>query len=266
VGVGVTRKLFTGLKVNCAYSPTNFDPNNVTENPIDLPKLVGGMGEESEVLAMQLYETVYNSVIRTGSPEVAEAAVMLKRAKQTMEDALMNEFADYCDTVPNLDIHEVIDATTTGNRDPRTALPWIGRTDDVNSRHLMSTKEELWPVLSVASAQLCARPLKIYNRIVDRYCGGKFDKLHKMAFLIVGVGAIIGSPDIKDSPVLDIIRHLELEGALVVQYDMFIKDHDILPEMKHNSGRNKFDGILVMHPYNASHWDKYKETMYFCKH
>lgn len=267
VGVGVTRKLFTGLNVHCAYSPTNFDANNVSDKAEDLPKLVGGVDDESELLAMQLYETVYHNVVRTGSPEVAEAAVMLKHAKQTMEDALMNEFADYCDTVPNLDIHRVIDATTTGSRDPRTALPWIGRANDINSKHLMdSTPCHIWPVLGAASEQLVSRPSKIYKKIVDRYCGGKYDMLHKLSFLVVGVGAVLGSPDTKDSPVLDIIRHLELEGAAVTKYDMFVSGYTRLPELKYNSGKHKFDGILVMHPYNVSQWERHDQTTFFCRH
>ena len=268
VGVGITRSLFTGLNFQCSYSPSNFDPSNITDKAEELPKLVGGMDEESEILAMQFYETVYNNVIRTGSPEVAEAAIMLHHAKKTMEDALMNEFSDFCDRVPGLDIHKVIDATTTGSRDPKATLPWIGRTVDTNSQHLMSgTGVNKWPVLSIASEQLVTRPSKIYKSIVDKYCGeGKFDKLHKMAFLVIGVGNAIGSPDTKDSPVLEIIRYLEMEGALVHKYDMFIDKYSELPEMKHNSGRDKFDGILVMHPYNVSMWKKYKQTTFYCRH
>jgi UDP-N-acetyl-D-glucosamine dehydrogenase len=269
VGVGVTRSLFSGLKFHVAYSPSNFDPNNVTDKPSDIPKLIGGMDPESETLAATFYDTVYDNVVMTGSPEVTEAAVMLKFAKQTMEDAIMNEFADFCEGVPGLDIHSVVDATSTGHRGPKTTLPWIGRASDINSHLLMygePATETIWPVLSAASSQLTTRPSKTYKDIVRTYCGGDYEKLHKMAFLVVGVGTVCGSPDVEDSPVFDIIRYLELEGALVVKYDMFIDEYNDMPNMSHNSGGGCFDGILVMHPYNVTVWSKFKQTTFYCRH
>ena len=272
VGVGITRKLFTGLNFHCVHSPTVFDPNNISKNPQNQAKLIGGMDEESEQLAMQFYEPIYNNVVRTGSPEVSEAAVMLQKAKKTVEEALMNEFSDFCEKFPNLNIHEVIDATTVGERDPRASLPWIGRAVDTDSYHLISASVDskrpvsLWPVLTAASDQLTSRPGKIYRSIVDKYANGKFDNLHKMAFLVIGLGNVMGSPDTTNSPILNIINNLKYEGAKVDIYDMFIDEYQDLPDMTYNSGRDKYDGILVMHPYNPQIWKKFKQTTFYCRH
>ena len=270
VGVGVTRKFFTGVEVHCSYSPSQFNPDDSVDDITNkTTKLVGGMDEESEVLAMQFYETIYDTVIRTGSPEVAEAAVMLKSAQETVQEAFINEFSDFCDMV-GLDVHKVIDATSVGHReDPRVKLPWIGRRHDVDSKLLMTIPGLAWPILSAASEQLITRPSTSYKKIVDIYCSGNYDKLHKLAFLVVGLGTVVGSSDTKDSPVLDIIRHLELEGAAVTKYDMFVSRYSTLPELTYNSGRCKFDGILVMHPYMVSMWDDptlRKHTTFFCRH
>lgn len=271
VGVGVTRKMFTGLNFHCIHSPTVFDPNNISQNNQNQPKLLGGMDEESEQLAMQFYEPFYNNVVRTGSPEVSEAAIMLKKAKKTVEEALINEFADFCNQIPNLNVDEVIDASTVGDRDAKTILPWVGRSVDTDSYHLMSSSfknrpTSLWPVLTAASDQLTMRPGKIYRSIVDKYANGKFDNLHKMAFLVVGLGTVMGSPDTTNSPVVDIIGKLEMEGAKVDKYDMFIDEYQELPVMKYNSGRDKYDGILVMHPYNTQTWKQFKQTTFYCRH
>lgn len=270
VGVGVTRKMFTGLNFHCSHSPTVFNPNIIAHSPNNQPKLVGGLDPESEQLAMQFYEQIYSNVVCTGSPEVSEAAVMLKSAKKTVEEALINEFADFCDMVPDLDIHKVIDATTVGDRDPQVVLPWIGRSVDIDSHHLISSAVagrplKFWPVLSASSDQLMARPGKVYRSIVDKYAGGKFDNLHKLAFLVVGLGTVMGSPDTTNSPVMGIINKLELEGAKVDKYDMFIEDYEELPDMEHNSGKPKYNGILVMHPYNPQIWKKYKQTTFYCR-
>lgn len=268
VGVGVTRKLFAGLNVHCSYSPAQFNPDDtVTNIATKCTKLVGGIDQESEIISMQFYNTIYSNVVKTGSPEVAEGALMLKSAQEMIQEAIINEFSDFCDTI-GLDVHEVIDATSAGHRDdPTIKLPWIGRLYD--SKLLMMNSGPKWPIMSVANEQLIHRPLKIYKSIVDRYCAGNYDMLHKLSFLVVGLGTVVGSSDTKDSPVLDIIRYLEMEGAVVSKYDMFVETYCNLPELTYNSGKCKFDGILVMHPYMVSTWDdpKFKkQTTFFCRH
>jgi len=269
LSIGSTRKYFTGVDVHCSYSPSVITHDSTNTEIVEKSiKLVGGLDEESELLAMQFLETIYNNVIRTGTPEVAEAVVMLNAAQVTVQEALINEFADFCDTV-DLDVHQVIDAASVGdNRDKRVKLPWIGRKCDNDSSLTMSSHTDRWPILSVASGRLTTRPSKIYKQIVERFCKGNFDKLHKMAFLVVGVGTTIGSSDMTDSPVLEIIRYLEMEGAAVSKYDMFVDKYSKLPVLKYNSGKCKFDGILVMHPYMTQTWkNEYGNlTMYFCRH
>jgi len=264
VGVGITRKYFSDLHVHCSYSPSCFKPDD-TGNEI-VTKLIGGLDNESEVLATQFYQTIYSNVIRTGSAEIAEAAAMLKAAQETVQEAMINEFADFCDTI-KLDIHKVIDATSVAYRDdPRVKLPWVGRRYDTDSKLLMMNTGQSWPILCAASDHLTNKPAQIYKRIVDIYCLGDYDRLHKMAFLVVGLGTVVGSVHTKDSPVIDIIKHLELEGATVVKYDMFVEKYSKLPELTYNTGKSKFDGILVMHPYMMSMWEGKKETTFFCRH
>jgi UDP-N-acetyl-D-glucosamine dehydrogenase len=257
-GVGVTRNLLSGMQFHGAYSPVVFDPNSVSIKVTDIPKLVGGLDVESELLAKQFYDTVYSNVVMTGSPEVAEAAVLLKSTQTTIEEAVINEFADFCDS-KSIDIHSVIDAATVGTRDARTVLPWVGRAVDIDSQLLMGKRP--WPVLSTASSQLMARPAKVYKSIVNKYCAGDFEKLRKMTFLVVGLGAVRGSTDMENSPVLDIVRYLELEGATVTKYDMLIEEYSTTPSVV-----DDFDGILVMHPYNVSVWEQYEQTTFYCRH
>lgn len=272
VSVGTTRKYFTGIDVHCSYSPSRITQDTTNTEITDKSvKLVGGLDEESEILAMQFLETIYKNVVRTGSTEVSEAVSMLTAAQDTVQEAMINEFSDFCDMV-DVDIHQVIDAASVGNRggtkDARVKLPWIGRRNDIDSRLAIVPTDDFWPVLSEANRCLTSRPTKIYKQIVDRYCKGNFDRLHKLSFLIVGLGTTIGSSDMADSPVLEIIRYLELEGAVVTKYDMFVEGYTQLPVLKYNSGKCKFDGILVMHPYLVQKWkgEFEEQTMYFCRH
>jgi UDP-N-acetyl-D-mannosaminuronate dehydrogenase len=242
------------------------------------------MDEKSELLATEFYKDIDScEIAKTGSvPEIAEGIVMLSNLKRIVEEATMNEFADFCSRVPQLDIQQIIDVD-----DDALCLPWIGKSssnnmddlffcneefsshhmDNTNTKNNKNKNKHCWPVVTAAIEQLMTRPHKIYQQIVEKYCGkSNYDILQKMAFLVVGVGNAVGSHDTSNSPVLDIVRYLEMEGALVEKYDMFVEKYNKMPEMEHNSGRQRFDGILVMHPYNVSVWKKFKQTTFFCIH
>lgn len=266
VGVGTTRKLFGTSGFRVSYSPGRFDNTLIGTKSTDIPKLIGGIDEESERLAMQLYSTVFNTIIRTGSSEVAEGAALLEKSSNIVQKAFLNEFADFCDRI-NLDVHHVIDAAGTCMDKKLLPSPWVGNsTNDMSARHLIYHEDD-WPVLYSATQQLERRPMKIYDRIVNIYCGKEnYDELRKKCFLIVGLGEKIGSTTTRNSPILEIINSLMLEGAKIVKYDMFIDEYSKIPVMKHNSGLPRFDGILVMHPYNIPLWEKYPYTTFFCRH
>jgi UDP-N-acetyl-D-glucosamine dehydrogenase len=221
-------------------------------------KLVGGMDGESEQLAFQFYSTVYTDVVCTGSIEIAEAAILLKHAQRTVTESFINEFADFC-VDKNIDVNKVIDVTTIG--ESKVSLPWIGKSDDSACHHLIGDERARWPILSSASEHITVRPLKTFVSIVDKYCGGDCEKMRKKKFLVVGLGVELGSSDITNSPVIEVIDHMERHGAIVVKYDMMIDGYSELPDIDYD----KINGILVMHPYNVSIWAKFKQTSFYCR-
>jgi UDP-N-acetyl-D-mannosaminuronate dehydrogenase len=263
VGIGMTRKLFKDVDMHVVCSPSNFDSTSMSPLPVDIPKLIGGGDEESEILVMQLFVIIYISVIMCGTAEIAEGAALLEMSNKVVQKAFLNEFADYCTRI-KLDVHHVIDVA----RNTRfIASPWVGNSTNDNSAQQLIYNDDDWPVLSSAALQLERRPALIYERIVERYCGKKnYDELHKKAFLVVGVGEHVGSTSTRYSPVLEIINLLELEGAKVKRFDLYIDGYSEIPTLLHNSGLPKFDGILVMHPYLVSKWEKLPYTTFFCRH
>lgn len=266
VGIGTTRKFFESSKLNAAYCPSRSDTNMVGVHPSEIPKLLGGINEKSEKMAMHLYTSVFNVIVRTGKAEIAEGAILLEKSNAIVQKAFLNEFADFCQRI-DLDVHHVIDAASTGIMKKHMPCPWIGnKTNDMSARHLVFHEKD-WPVLQSAMEQMERRPKQIYEKIVERYCGkNNYDELHKKCFLMVGLGDKIGSSNMRNSPVMEIITSLELEGAKVEKFDLFIEKYSKVPKMEHNSGLPKFDGIIVFHPYLISKWEKYNYTTFFCRH
>src|SRR5262249_44145283 len=71
-----------GLRVGedffLAYSPEREDPGNPLYSTASIPKVVGGIDEQSLELAAVLYAQVVTQVVRVSSPEVAEACKILE--------------------------------------------------------------------------------------------------------------------------------------------------------------------------------------------
>lgn len=95
-----------------AYSPEREDPGRKDQQTSNIPKLVGGMDEESQILAGNLYSIAFREVIPLRSAETAEAAKLLENIYRAVNIALVNELKILFDRM-DIDIWEVIEAAST---------------------------------------------------------------------------------------------------------------------------------------------------------
>jgi UDP-N-acetyl-D-glucosamine dehydrogenase len=106
----------TGLKVGedyyLAYSPEREDPGNPNFSAAGIPKVVGGMEENSLRIAAALYEHAVVNVVSVSSPEVAEACKILENTYRAVNIAMVNELKTLFDRM-GIDVWEVIDAAKT---------------------------------------------------------------------------------------------------------------------------------------------------------
>ena len=106
----------TGLKVGedfyVAYSPEREDPGNPDFTADGIPKVVGGIDEESGKLAEELYKQAIVKIVRVKSPEVAEACKILENTYRAVNIALVNELKVLFDRM-GIDVWDVIDAAKT---------------------------------------------------------------------------------------------------------------------------------------------------------
>ena len=105
-----------GLKVGedyyLAYSPEREDPGNPDFSAAGIPKVVGGMEENSLRIASALYSHAVVNVIPVSSPEVAEACKILENTYRAVNIAMVNELKTLFDRM-GIDVWEVIDAAKT---------------------------------------------------------------------------------------------------------------------------------------------------------
>ena len=90
----------TGLKLDedflLAFSPERVDPGNPQFQTHNIPKVVGGVTDDSTEAAAFLYSQVVNEVHPVSSARVAEAAKLLENTFRAVNIGMANEMARLC--------------------------------------------------------------------------------------------------------------------------------------------------------------------------
>jgi UDP-N-acetyl-D-glucosamine dehydrogenase len=95
-----------------AFSPEREDPGNSSFSTASIPKLVGGVNQDSTEVAAALYSGPIAQVVTVSSSRVAEAAKLLENIYRAVNIALVNELKVTFDRM-GIDIWEVIEAAKT---------------------------------------------------------------------------------------------------------------------------------------------------------
>ena len=95
-----------------AYSPERENPGDATWQAASIPKLVGGVNDQSRDLAAAFYAAVVEHVVVVSSTEVAEAAKITENVYRCVNIALVNELKLAYEQM-GIDIWEVIEASAT---------------------------------------------------------------------------------------------------------------------------------------------------------
>lgn len=225
----------TGLKCGkdffLAFSPERVDPGNKEYHTKNTPKVVGGVTPECTEVAASLYRHVLEGEVFTvSSPAVAEMEKILENTFRNINIALANEMSILCRRM-GIDVWEVIDAAKTkpygfmafypgpglgGHCIPIDPfyLTWKARGYDYHTR-LIETAGE---INNYMPEFVVERISEILNK--DR------KPLNGSKVLLLGAAYKKDIDDLRESPVLKIIEHLEKAQADVIYNDPYIPQFD----------------------------------------
>src|SRR2546430_4246126 len=114
----ILRPIFeeTGLKLDedflLAFSPERVDPGNPEFQTAHIPKVVGGVTDDSTETAAYLYSQILREVHAVTSAHVAEVAKLLENTFRAVNIGMANEMARLCYAL-GIDTWEVIRAAAT---------------------------------------------------------------------------------------------------------------------------------------------------------
>jgi len=101
-----------GVDFYLAFSPERVDPGNPHYQTKNIPKVVGGINDDSTRAAVAFYSQVMDHVVPVSSPSVAEMVKLLENTFRAVNIGLVNELAMMCHRM-DLDVWELIDAAKT---------------------------------------------------------------------------------------------------------------------------------------------------------
>ena len=222
----------TGLKLDedflLAFSPERVDPGNPHFQTHNIPKVVGGVTDDSTAVAALLYSQIVKEVHAVSSARVAEAAKLLENTFRAVNIGMANEMARLCYAL-NIDTWEVIRAAATkpfgfmpfypgpgiGGHciplDPHYLL-WKARQHGFDSRFI-GLAEEVNSRMPDHVVQLIADGLNDARKAMN---GSRV--------LLLGVAYKKDIDDVRESPALSIIDRLRARGADVRYHDPFVKE------------------------------------------
>lgn len=222
----------TGLKLDedflLAFSPERVDPGNPDYQTHNIPKVVGGVTDDSTEASTCLYSQVVKQVHSVSSARVAEAAKLLENTFRAVNIGMANEMARLCYAL-NIDTWEVIRAAATkpfgfmafypgpgiGGHciplDPHY-LSWKARQHGFDSRFIGLAEE-------VNS--------RMPDHVVQLVSDGLNDDRKSMngaRVLLLGVAYKRDIDDVRESPALSIIDRLRSKGCEVSYHDPFVRE------------------------------------------
>ncbi len=217
-----------GETVFVAYSPERVDPGNIKFKTKNTPKVVGGITENCTAVASMLYRNVLEGdVFEVSSPAVAEMEKIFENTFRHINIALANEMAILCERM-GIDVWEVIDAAKTkpygfmafypgpglgGHCIPIDPfyLTWKAREYNYHTR-LIEIAGEINNSMPEFVVDRCMR---ILNE------DGKALRGSKIA--VLGVSYKKDIDDTRESPVLNILKLMQKQGADFSVADPFVE-------------------------------------------
>jgi UDP-N-acetyl-D-glucosamine dehydrogenase len=220
----------SGLKVEqdifLAHSPERVDPGNQRYTTKNTNKVVGGVGPESQRLAVAFYSQTIDRVVPVSSSQAAEMVKVYENTFRAVNIALVNEMALLCDRM-GLNVWEVLEAAFTK---PFGIMPFFpgpgvgGHCIPLDPHYLeWKAREFNFNTHFIALAGEINRKMPEFVRDKSlRVLNTLGLAPSKSKVLALGVSYKRDLGDFRESPAVEVIKLLRCEGADVVYHDPYV--------------------------------------------
>ena len=275
---GTTRELMlpvlceSGLSLGqdffVAYSPEREDPGNAQFTASSIPKVIGGLDDDSRELAIALYSHAVVKTVPVSSCEVAEACKILENTYRSVNIAMVNELKVLFQKI-GIDIWEVIDAARTKPFGFQAFYPGPGLgghcipIDPFYLSWLARKYESATRFIELAGEVNAAMPQFVVHAVVDAL-NERRKAVSGSKIAILGVAYKKDVDDPRESPSFKLLELLQSRGAILSYNDPHIPRlpamrHYALPDLSSEPLTESFlagqDCVLIATDHSAYDWE-----------
>lgn len=219
--------LTVGKEVFLAFSPERIDPGRQDFGAGNTPKIVGGCTEACTEKACSFYATFIETVVPVKGTREAEMAKILENTYRHVNIALVNEMALLCHDL-EIDLWEAIRAASTKPFGFQAFYPGPGVGGhcipiDPNylSHRVRAKLKHSFRFVELAQDINAAMPQYVVLR-ASELLNQEAKALRGSKILLLGVTYKADIADQRESPAIDVARHLMTRGALVQFHDPYV--------------------------------------------
>lgn len=214
-----------GTELFVSHSPERVIPGRVFEELVNNDRIVGGINEESSRLTEGLYKTFVKGNIHITDATTAELVKVIENTYRDVNIAFANELAKISDRI-GVNVWEAI---TLANYHPRVNIhfpgPGVGgHCIAVDPWFLVENQPETAKIIHLS---------RNTNDSMPEYTALKAKSIMEKSSINHGRVAVLGLAfkanidDMRESPSLEVIKHLEEIGLDYTAYDPHIKENKI---------------------------------------
>ena len=210
-----------------ASAPERVDPGNSDWNIGNTPRVIAGLNAEATSKAIQFYSTFCSSLYEASSPEIAEASKLFENTFRQINISLVNEFSIISKAL-GFSAHEAIKAASTKPFGFMPFFPSIGvgghciPVDPIYLSHVAESVGIEPKFIKLANSTNLNMPSVVAHQINNFIQGGLSGKKVQIA----GIAYKPGVPDMRESPVLYLIKELKKLGGEVIWCDPLVSEYN----------------------------------------
>ncbi|PRP66926.1 nucleotide sugar dehydrogenase [Nonlabens agnitus] len=234
------------------YSPERINPGDKEHTVDKILKVTSGSTPEIGIKVDALYKEVITAGTHLAPTiKVAEAAKVIENSQRDINIAFVNELAKIFN-IMGIDTHDVLEAAgTKWNFLPFKPGLVGGHCIGVDPYYLAQKAQELGyhPEIILAGRRMNDSMGQYVASEVVKLMLNNDIKVKGSKILVLGITFKENCPDVRNTKVVDVIKHLKEYGTEVDIYDPWASPEEVMKEyglVTMNSKPNqKYDGILL---------------------
>jgi UDP-N-acetyl-D-galactosamine dehydrogenase len=245
-----------GIDFKIGYSPERVNPGDNQHTLNAITKVVSGMDKETTESIAGLYGKIARDVFRAKDIKTAEAAKVIENTQRDLNIALMNELTIIFKKM-GLSTSDVLDAAVTKWNFIRFSPGLVGgHCIPVDPYYLVYKARELGYHAQVIPAGRATNDsmAKYIAEMTIKSLNGMDKVIKGSRVLVMGLTYKENVPDIRETPVREIIDELKEFGVEITGYDPLLgnvaKEFGI-KAVKSLKGLNGIDGIILAVAHDA---------------